>query len=108
MAFGFCLRKKREEGKIREMTAEKQTIKVKVRVRHVPSPRAGPFAEAAAFGRKLVAEGKMTVAEAQRLSNRAYRETMIAQLNGWPVVGDPEELPEHQVLFCGSKRHSEP
>jgi len=58
------------------------------------APQAGPFAEAAAFVRLAVAEGRMTAEEGLRLTEQAYRDTMLAQLAGYPVETDSFQLPE--------------
>lgn len=58
------------------------------------TPQAGPFAEAAAFARQAVAEGRMTAEDALRLTEQAYRDTMIAQLGDYPVETGSIQLPE--------------
>ena len=61
----------------------------------------GAFSEAAAFVRVLVAKGEMTFEEALIITEKAYRQTMVDQLAGRPLVprGRPEELPEDAELF---------
>lgn len=49
------------------------------------TPKAGAFSEAAAFLRELVEQGLIDREYALRLSDLAYRNTMISQLHGYPV-----------------------
>ncbi len=62
------------------------------------TPKAGAFGEAAAFVRTLVAQGLMDREEALRITEQAYRDTMLAQMQGIDV-GLPDELPEHSKMF---------
>lgn len=65
------------------------------KLRPVPStPLAGPFAETAAFVRQAFADGRITQEEALRLTEQAYRDTMLAQLGGYPVETGSIQLPE--------------
>ena len=59
----------------------------------------GNFSEAAAFVRKLVADGKMTADEGLALTEKVYRQTMLDQLMGVPQPERPEELPEDHIIF---------
>lgn len=52
------------------------------------SPKAGVFAETAAFVRKKVEAGEMSAEEGLRLTERAYRDSMITQELGFPVETD--------------------
>jgi len=64
----------------------------------------GTFIEAVHFTRALVEQKRMTPEEGVRLSNKAYRETAVALELGYPVDGEPEELPEHLRKFPGATR----
>lgn len=66
------------------------------KLKQSPGPQAGPFAETAAFVRIAVAEGRMTAKEGLRLSEQAYRDSMIAQLGGFPVETGSIQLPDQQ------------
>ncbi len=59
------------------------------------SPVAGPFAEAAGCARELVRQGRLTPDKALKLTEQAYRDSMIAQLGGYPVEEGSTELPEN-------------
>lgn len=59
------------------------------------SPVAGPFAEAAGCTRELVRQKRLTSDKAPKLTEQAYRDSMIAQLGGYPVEEGSTELPEN-------------
>lgn len=69
------------------------------------TPKAGAFGEAAAYVRELQRQGLLKTQEykdwAQEITERAYRDTMFAQMQGFDV-GYPEELPEHSKIFPGA------
>lgn len=68
-------------------------------IRRAPAaPQAGPFAEAAAFARQAVEEGRMTVEEGLRLTELAYVDSMLAQLSGFPVETGSIQLPETERI----------
>lgn len=60
---------------------------------------AGNFGEAAAWARKMVADGIWTVEEALIFTEAAYKRTMLDHLMGVPQPERPEELPEDKLLF---------
>jgi hypothetical protein len=63
---------------------------------------AGHFSEVAAWVRELVKQGLMTRDEAIKKTEEAYRDTMLNQLQGFPVEGLPEDLPDHTKKFSGT------
>ena len=65
------------------------------------TPKAGAFGEAAAFVREAVKQGGMDREYALKLTDQAYRDTMLAQMRGIDV-GLPDELPEQSKILPGA------
>ena len=67
------------------------------------SSQGGVFSEVAAWVRELVKQGRMSPDQAQRLTDRVYRNEMVFQSLGYPIAGsEPEELPEQLAKFPGA------